>query len=173
MSEIWRPIPGTDGIYEASDLGRIRSIWVLRPWKSIPRNDRTQRRAVINILQDGESKSFYVHRLVALAFHGPCPPGKQVNHKDGNALNNSPDNLEYVTPSENLKHAYRTGLMRHPARIENTRHHKQVCKNGHPMVGANVRLDKRGRYTIHRCRECERDNKSNSEDRPSAGSLFK
>jgi hypothetical protein len=55
-------------------------------------------------------KSIKVHRLVAAAFLGVCPPGHEVNHKDGNKTNSTAENLEYVTKSENLKHAYRNGF---------------------------------------------------------------
>lgn len=54
---------------------------------------------------------YYVHVIVAMAFLGPPPPGCTiVNHRDGNKLNNHVSNLEWVTPSENTKHAHDTGL---------------------------------------------------------------
>ncbi len=56
------------------------------------------------------NKTIGLHRLVAIGFIGPVPDGKVVNHIDGNKHNNSPDNLEYVTISENVKHAIMMGL---------------------------------------------------------------
>ena len=50
------------------------------------------------------------HQVVALAFIGPPPSGYDVNHKDGKKLNNSSDNLEYVTRAENIAHSISTGL---------------------------------------------------------------
>ena len=56
------------------------------------------------------AKNYYVHRLVAMAFIGEIPEGYEVNHKDGNKSNNHYLNLEIVTSSQNILHAYRTGL---------------------------------------------------------------
>lgn len=53
-----------------------------------------------------------VHRLVAKSFISEIPEGMVVNHKDGNKLNNSVDNLEIITHSENVIHAYRNGLIK-------------------------------------------------------------
>jgi len=66
----------------------------------------------VGLQKNGLRKNFSVHRLVAAAFTGTCPVGKQVNHIDGDKLNNQSANLEYVTQSENMQHAYRTGLQK-------------------------------------------------------------
>lgn len=64
----------------------------------------------VNLCKDGKYKSLKVHHLVAKAFI-PNPKNlPHVNHIDGNKLNNKKENLEWCTPSENMKHAIRTGL---------------------------------------------------------------
>ena len=55
-------------------------------------------------------KTHYVHRLVAKYFIGECPDGYVVNHKDGDTRNNHVSNLEYCSISDNVKHAYKSGL---------------------------------------------------------------
>lgn len=56
----------------------------------------------------GESRT--IHSIVAECAHGLRPKGLCINHKDGNKLNNHPDNLEYCTRADNTKHSFRTGL---------------------------------------------------------------
>jgi hypothetical protein len=115
MREQWRTIPEFAGWYEASNLGRIRRI---KPAAGATvgkvicfcRNKVGYINSHLSIQHKVHVR--LTHRLVASAFIGPCPPGKEVNHKDGNKSNNNIDNLEYVTSSENHRHAINIGLQR-------------------------------------------------------------
>jgi hypothetical protein len=69
------------------------------------------------LADSGKYSTFSLHRLVAEAFIGPRPAGMEVNHKDGNKGNNQADNLEYVTKSENVRHAMRLGLVNPTAKL--------------------------------------------------------
>ena len=76
----------------------------IRPWFS-------QHYMQVHVSVGGKGSRKLVHRLVCEVFNGPAPsPKHQVNHIDGNKLNNDPDNLEWVTVRENAEHAIRTGL---------------------------------------------------------------
>ncbi len=70
-------------------------------------------RAVVMTRNNGgnvERKSIRHHQLVLAAYVGPCPSGKQINHKNGNRLDNRIENLEYCTAKENTRHAVASGL---------------------------------------------------------------
>lgn len=111
--EEWRDIPGYEGAYRISNLGHVYSSRTKRGTlaglviKPVLDHKGYWR---IGIRRDGKSKTYRVHQLVALAFIGPCPAGCQINHKDGNKQNNRPENLEYVTGKQNMRHAIETGL---------------------------------------------------------------
>lgn len=107
--EEWRIIPGFEK-YEASNLGRIRSV------NKEPRSkaDRVITARECNggyLFVSLNRKSVMVHKLVALAFIGARPhPSFQINHKDGDKTHNAVANLEYCTASQNYIHAIQTGL---------------------------------------------------------------
>lgn len=113
--ETWKLIPGYPG-YEASTLGRIRSIkeddhgWGRKGWVLKPGVTWNGRNVVVLCVTGMPKKSKSVHGLIAATFLGPRPYKYEINHKDGNPLNNAVDNLEYVTSSQNKKHAFAMGL---------------------------------------------------------------
>lgn len=113
--EEWRSIPGYEKYYEISSEGRVRSFDRIVASGRLRRGRTLSQAVVTGYMQVclcvlGESKKFYTHVLVALSFIGSKPDGLEVNHKDGNKSNNSVDNLEYITPSANMDHSYRSGL---------------------------------------------------------------
>lgn len=112
MRELWKPVVGYEGLYEVSNLGRVRSL----PRKGTKGGivnvsySNNKHYAHIPLTKDSISKTTSLHRVVALAWV-PNPTNKpQVNHIDGNKLNNSASNLEWVTNLENMRHSIKTGL---------------------------------------------------------------
>jgi hypothetical protein len=111
MVERWKEVFG--GYYEVSSIGRVRR---MRPGRGTNVGkirkcgfDKDGYLAVALYIK-GRAVRILVHRLVAKAFIGPCPKGKEVNHKDGVKKNCHWTNLEYLTKSQNQLHAYRLGL---------------------------------------------------------------
>lgn len=108
--EIWKDIPGYEGIYKISTSGVVISYNYNHTKKEGVIKSRVTKLGYVNIglHKDKKQKTFRLHRLVMLTFVGESK--LPVNHKDGDKLNNSLENLEYCTQSENIKHAFRTGL---------------------------------------------------------------
>jgi predicted DNA-binding protein (UPF0251 family) len=113
--ETWRAAVGFEGVYEISSSGRVRRVLqksgtqagrILKPQYRDPGGYPS---VVLYFEQKGRFR--FLHHLVAEAFLGPRPPGKEINHKDGNKRNPNVLNLEYVSPSQNRKHAVDTGLL--------------------------------------------------------------
>lgn len=113
-TEVWRDVVGFEGIYKISCRGRVMSIY--------PRASKSPKPIVmkpcltrfgylrITLLRSGTKRRAHVHRLVAEAFLGKPQPGFVPNHLNGKKDDNRVGNLEWVSKSENIKHAYRTNL---------------------------------------------------------------
>lgn len=109
MAEVWKSCPSFLSV-EASDSGRIRKRGrVMKP--HCMDVDKENCYLGVRVLPRRKAGRTLIHILVADAFLGPKPEGLQVNHIDGVKDNNTPSNLEYVTHSGNIKHAYATGLI--------------------------------------------------------------
>src|SRR5699024_8642417 len=80
---------------------------------SYTKTSRGKRYLKVTARRNGKQEHHYVHRLVAKAFVSNKNNKPQVNHIDGNSLNNNFDNLEWVTNQENINHAYENGLINH------------------------------------------------------------
>jgi len=123
-NEIWVSVNNYEDSYEISSSGRIRSLdrEIKVPWRNKVRLQKIKGKilslAIIGIRENnkyyvtslsknGKRHCLFVHRIVCEAFHGTPPTDKhQANHKNGNKLDNNVDNLEWVTRSENMIHAY-------------------------------------------------------------------
>jgi hypothetical protein len=108
MNEIWKPVVGYEGVYEVSNLGRVRSL------DRIVSNGRKKGRVLrlaplshsghltVGLHWNGQQKTQMVHRLVLESFVGPCPPGMETCHfPDRSPANNRLDNLRWDTNAAN------------------------------------------------------------------------
>jgi hypothetical protein len=123
LVEEWRTIPGYEGLYEASSLGRIRSLARTRTNGTSVKNGAGIRSVPAKILKATATRGGYlsvslskngkktkdVHQLVLLTFVGPRPSGLQSCHNDGIRDNNRIDNLRYDTPEANYRDRDRHG----------------------------------------------------------------
>lgn len=140
--EVWKQISGYEKLYEISNYGRVKSFQngKLMILKAIPLNGYF----VVNLYKNKIKRQFLVHVLVAKAFI-PNPNGKPyVNHLDGNKMNNCLSNLEWATIAENVRHAYKLGLIKQKSGCEHqdaklteeqVRYVRKVCIPGDSQFG--------------------------------------
>lgn len=108
-NEIWKDIKGYEGLYQISNLGRVKSYKrnniILKPGKT------KRGYMVVSLCSKKSIKKVYIHRLVAQSFIKNINSFEQVNHIDGDKANNKVDNLEWVSAKDNVIHAYKNNLM--------------------------------------------------------------
>lgn len=141
-NEIWKPIEGTDGRYEVSNTGKIRSLNYKNTGKTVELKPAPDPKGYIKtmILVNGKYKTVKLHRLVAEAFI-PNPENKpQVNHKDGNKNNNAVSNLEWSTNIDNAHHAIIHGLFINSFKATENANNKRKKKV--------IAIDKNGRQYV-------------------------
>lgn len=120
MIEVWKDIKGYEGLYQISNFGRVKSLERIvntnfgKPKLQlecyISGFKNTYGYKAYNFMKNGKTKPLLFHRLVAIHFI-PNPKNKsQVNHIDGNKINNHILNLEWATCKENINHCFKNGF---------------------------------------------------------------
>lgn len=107
QGEIWKDIPGYEGLYQASNIGRIKNYnrdSLLTP------NENAKGYYHVTLHIDGKPKTFKWHRIIAIAFLQRHHSKPQINHKNGIKTDNRVENLEWCDHSYNQRHAYDKGL---------------------------------------------------------------
>jgi len=107
--EIWKPIPGYEGLYSISNLGRVKSYY--KGGRLLCLHNHDGYICVRLYKKNRRRPTFQVHRLVLAAFIGTSE--LKCNHKNAIKSDNRLENLEYVTQKENIIHAAKLGLMKH------------------------------------------------------------
>ena len=110
--EIWKPVKGYELLYSVSNLGKVKSLHYNHGNKEKILVGRINRGGYRTFLFNNNYKRKYIteHRLVAQAFLPNPNNYPQINHKDGNKLNNNVCNLEWCSAKQNSIHAYKNGL---------------------------------------------------------------
>ena len=123
MTEEWKDIIGYEGLYQVSNLGRVKSMNRVIYYSDgrkfnyysqilkVNINKRNYNNNIVHLYKNGIRKAIPVHRLVATSFIVNNDNLPEVNHIDGNRNNNKVENLEWSSRKDNMKHAFDNGLI--------------------------------------------------------------
>ena len=154
--EIWKDIPGYEGLYQASILGRIRRLNYRNTgkYKILKPSIKTTGYLQVGLYKNQHCKLYLVHRLIAKTFI-PNPDNKlYINHIDENRTNNKVDNLEWCTMTENNNHGNRNKKARKTFRKN---HGKRVgCFINNKLIKmyyclCDVKLDNFSEPSVWKC----------------------
>lgn len=152
MTEIWKDIKGYEGLYQVSNLGRVKRLkravrnnvyggMRIVDEKILSATDNGHGYKLIGLRKDGGRKNHYVHRLVATAFIDNPHDFHYVNHIDRDRSNNVVDNLEWCTQLENISHS-----------VENMKKRKsesRVTNTGEKYISRRLEHGKHTRYRVN------------------------
>ena len=116
--EIWKDIKGFEGLYQASNLGRVKSLERFRKGKNGSLASVKEKILksymlnsgyyIIGLTKQSILKFYYVHRLVWESFNGSIPEGYEINHLNEKKFDNRLENLNLMTHRENINYGSRT-----------------------------------------------------------------
>ena len=119
MKEIWKDIPNYEGLYQVSNLGRVKSLdrtvygkdgkSYTKRGKILKNKMGTNGYYYVCLYRNNKQKTFMIHSLVALNYIGERPKNHDICHINGNKLDNTVQNLKYDTRTENFNDMYRQG----------------------------------------------------------------
>ncbi|QZT61237.1 NUMOD4 motif-containing HNH endonuclease [Mycolicibacterium austroafricanum] len=159
-TEEWRPIPGFEGYYEASRIGRVRSLsrvvtrtnhssMALKGRILKPHIRKNNGYYVVGLSRNGKPRNYYVHRLVLMAFRGLPEPGQEGCHENDIRTDNRLENLRWDTHLENVHDAIKRDRL---VSIGYYNRDKTECDRGHPFDEENTLIRPEGRG----CKKCRR-----------------
>ena len=145
--EYWKDIPDFEGFYQASNLGRIKSLSrqyigsmgricllkerIMKGGRVGNAKKGNNRYLKCILSKDGVKHSKYIHQLIIEAWSGKYDKNiYEINHIDGDKTNNRVENLEIVIPTQNLIHAMETGLIKKYADHQDSKRIRQLDKHG-------------------------------------------
>lgn len=156
--EQWLPVPGWEGAYEVSNLGRVRSVtrkvWngramATRPGRVLKGGVKPAGYPYVNLCRDKDQEVRYIHELVLTTFVGERPSLYHVaRHLNDVPSDNRLENLRWGTESDNMFDQSRNG--------GNHWRNRDSCKNGHKYTPENTRIRMVGKARVRVCRECAR-----------------
>lgn len=120
----WKPIPGYEGVYSVSLTGQVRrdrGYNCTHAGRILKQGIRGRGYPYVELNRAGVAKKFDVHSLVALAFLGPTPEGKEIRHLDGDSSNPRLSNLAFGTHLENAQ-----DMVKHGRAYAGGEHHAAV-----------------------------------------------